>query len=66
MKKHGSSIDICLGDWEEKGVLNRDMAVHKLDASQFMTKAELKDYPFGKVELCKPPQMFDLSKARRV
>ena len=31
-----------------------------------MTKKELKEYPYGKVELCKPPKMFDLSKAQRV
>jgi len=42
------------------------MAVHKLDASQFMSKEELKEYPHGPVSLTVPPKIFDLDKAKRV
>ena len=42
------------------------MAVHKLDASMYMTKEELKEYPHGPISLCVPPKMFDLSKAKTV
>jgi len=66
MAKYRDRIDICLGDWDEKGVINTDFAAHKLDVSQYMTKQELKEYPFKLVGLCKPPKMFDLSKAVRV
>ena len=66
MAKYRDKIDICMGSWDEKGVINTDIAVHKLDASQFMTKQELKEYPYGEVKLCKPPKMFDLSKAKRI
>ena len=66
MEKYADKIDICLGSWDEKGVINTDMAVHKLDASQFMTEKEHKEYPHGPVELCVPPKIFDLSKAKRV
>lgn len=38
MAKHGPSIDICLGDYNQKGVPNTDMAVFKLDWTMFMTK----------------------------
>ena len=31
-----------------------------------MTKEEIKEYPYGPIELCVPPKMFDLSKAKRV
>jgi len=66
MDKYRDRIDICSGDWNEEGVINSDIAVHKLDASQYMSKQELKDYPYGEVTLCKAPTMFDLSKASRV
>lgn len=66
MDKYRDRIDICLGDWNEKGVINTDIAVHKLDATQFMSKQELKDYPYDEVKLCKPPTMFDLSMGTRV
>ena len=66
LEKYGPKIDICLGAWDEPGVINRDFAVHKLDANQFMTKQEIKEYPFEKVKPIVPPKMFDLSKASRV
>lgn len=66
MAKYGKKIDICLGDWNEKGVINRDMACHKLDCTQFMTEGEIKEYPHGPVTLTVAPTMFDLSKAKRV
>lgn len=47
LAKYADKIDICLGKWEEKGVINTDMAVHKLDASMFMSEQEHKEYPHG-------------------
>lgn len=66
LAKYASKIDICMGNFEEKGVINTEMAVHKLDVSQFMTEEELKEYPHGPVSLTEPPKMFDLSKAKRI
>jgi len=66
MEKFRDKVDICLGDFNEKGVINTDMAVHKLDASQFMTKEELKEYPHGPVTTTVAPKFFDLDKAVRV
>ena len=66
LAKHGPKIDISLGRWEDKGVINTEMAVHKVDVSQYLSKNELKDYPYGPIEPCVPPKMFDLSKGTRV
>lgn len=66
MEKYKDKIDICLGEWSEKGKINSDMAVHKLDASMFMTEKENKNYMFGPIEPVVAPKMFDLSKASRV
>ena len=33
LKKYRSKVDICLGEWSEKGVINTDMAAHKLDCT---------------------------------
>ena len=33
LEKFADKVDICLGDFNQKGVINTDMAVHKLDAS---------------------------------
>jgi len=32
-----------LGDFNEKGVVNHDMAAYKWDATYFMTKEEIKE-----------------------
>jgi hypothetical protein len=66
LAKYGSQIDVCLGDFNEKGVLNTDMAVYQLDWTQFMSKQELKEYKGDKLEPLVKPKMFDLSKAKRV
>ena len=65
LEKYAAEIDICMGDWDEKGVINRQMAVHKLDCTQFMSKEENKDYPWP-TSLTVAPKMFDLSKGKRV
>lgn len=60
-------MDICLGDWEEKGVVNHEMAVYKWDATYFMTEKEIKALPEERRQPLKvPPKSFDLSKAERV
>ena len=66
MAKFRCEIDICMGDWDEPGVINTEMAAHKIDCTQYMSKEEIKGYPYGPVELCVPPKMFDLSKAKKV
>ena len=66
LAKYGDKVDICHADFNEKGVINTDMACHKLDASQFMTEEEYKEYPHGPVTLTVAPKMFDLTKAERV
>ena len=47
-------------------MINTDIAVHKLDVTQFLSDKEKEEYPHGPVELCVPPKMFDLSKADRI
>ena len=66
LQKYQDKIDICLGDFNEKGVINEDMAVHKLVCTDYMTKEEIKNYPHGNSTLCVAPKMFDLSKAKRI
>lgn len=66
LAKYGGIIDICQGEWSEPGVINTEIACHKFDCTDFMTKEEVKNYPFGPIEKCVPPKMFDLSKAKRV
>lgn len=66
MAKFRSKIDICMGDWDEPGVINTEMAAHKIACTEYMSKEEIKEYPYGPVTLCVPPTMFDLSKAKRV
>ena len=65
LKKWADKIDLCDGDWNKKGVINEEMAVHKFDCTQMMTEEEIKNYPHGPITLCVPPKMFDLSKATR-
>ena len=37
MEAFQSEIDMCLGDYDQKGVVNTEMAIHKYDQSIFMT-----------------------------
>ena len=66
LEKYADKVDIASGNYDDVGVINTEMAAHKLDSSQFMTKEELKNYPHEQPTLCVAPKMFDLSKARRV
>ena len=66
MQKYRDKIDICMGDFAEKGVINEDMAVHKLVCTDYMSKDEIKDYPHGNSTLCVAPKMFDLEKSTRI
>ena len=65
MAKYADEIDVCLGDYKEKGKLNSDMAVYKLDWTHFMTKDEIKQQEEKLEPLVKPTHP-DLKKARRV
>jgi len=44
LEKYGKDIDVCLGDYNEKGVPNSEMAVYNLSWADFMSKQELKEY----------------------
>ena len=58
-------FDICMGNYEEAGVVNTEMAVFKWDYTYFMTKDEIKALK-EKPEVYKIPKAFDLTKAERV
>ena len=66
MAKYGADIDVCLGDYNEKGVPNTEMAVYKMDWTHFMSKQEIKEQKIDKPEPLTKPKMFDLSKAKRI
>jgi hypothetical protein len=63
-EKFGGSVDICLGNFEEKGKVNQDIAIFKYDYSYFMTPEEIKKK--GAPTKLVPPKSFDFSKAERV
>lgn len=65
-ERFGKEFDICFGDFNEKGVINTDMAVYKWDYTYHMTKDEIKALKDKKPEQLKPPKYFDLNKAERV
>ena len=58
-EKFGSEIDICLGNYDEKGVVNSDIAIFKYDYSFFMTPEEIKKK--GAPPKLVAPKAFDLS-----
>lgn len=66
LEKFTPEIDICLGDYDKKGVINTNMAIFAWDNSVFMTEEEYKDLPAEKKVKVHPAKMFDLSKAERV
>lgn len=44
--RFASEIDICLGNYEEKGIVNHDnIAVFKYDFTYYMTPEEIKKLP---------------------
>ena len=46
-------------------MINTDIAAHKLNVNDYLSKQELRDYPWEVIP-CVAPKMFDLSKAKRV
>lgn len=58
-------LDICMGNYDEKGVINTQMAIFNWDYTYFMTKDDLKKSK-EKHEKIVPPKAFDLRKAERV
>lgn len=44
MKLHGETIrnEICLGDFDRKGIINTDMAIFKWNNQMFMSQDEIK------------------------
>jgi len=65
-ERFGKEFDICFGDYNEKGVINTSMAVHKWDFTYHMTADEIKALKDKKPEPVIPPKFFDLDKAERV
>jgi hypothetical protein len=60
-------LDVCLGDWNEKGVINTEMAVYKWTNQIYMTKEEIEKLrPEQRLSVPKPPVMPDLRKAERI
>lgn len=56
-------IDFCIGDFDEKGVVNTDMAIFKFDQSIFMTKEEIEATPDEqRPKRFEPVTMLDLQK----
>ena len=45
LEKFESENDVCLGDYEEKGVVNHDIAAFRWSNLHFMSKAEIKKLP---------------------
>lgn len=67
MTTWGSNLDICLGDFDQKGSVNTDMAVFKFTNQFHMTEEEIaKLEPEKRMELPVPPKMPDLSSAERI
>lgn len=79
LRKHRHELDVCVGNFEEKGVVNHtSIACFKWDFTSFMTPAQLEQYtkkaqkelddkkgegPLVKLVM---PEMFDLNSAVRV
>ena len=67
LDKYRKEFDISSGDFNEKGVVNHDVAIFKYDWTYFLTEDELKKLPQDKIpEKLVPPTAFDFSKAERV
>ena len=67
MEAFRSNVDMCLGDYDEKGVVNTEMAIHKYDQSIFMTQKEIDVLPDEQKPMrIVPPKMLDLEKDERV
>ena len=68
MNKYAAEIDICLGDFNQKGKVNHEnIAVYKYDFTYFMTPEEIKKLPQEKKpEPLAMPKSFDFNTAERV
>lgn len=67
LEKYADQKDISVGNFEEKGKLNHEMAIYKWDASIYMTEEEIAALPEERRPvLSEPPKYFDLSKAERI
>lgn len=68
LAKYAAEIDICVGNYEEKGNVNHtDIAVFKYDFTYFMTPEEIKKLSEERLpEPLTMPKSFDLTKAERV
>lgn len=79
LRKHKSELDVCLGDYSERGVVNHnEIACFKYDFTWFMTEPQLAEYKKkaakeqeekkgdGPLQKLKVPEMFDLESAVRV
>ena len=66
-EKFSHLLDICLGDYEEKGIVNHEMAAFKWDYTIFMDEKEIEQLTEEqRPKAVKPPKMIDLEKAQRI
>lgn len=67
MPKFSKEFDLCLGDYNEKGVVNKNFAVMNMDFTYFMKEDELKKYSTELLpEKITYPKYLDPSKAERI
>ena len=62
MEKYGSEIDVCLGDYFEKGEINTDMAIFKFDNNFYIDDEKKK----LQIDPIISPLSFNFEKAERV
>lgn len=65
LAKYQEATGICLGDWNEKGVINTDIGIHRWTFMQFMDEQERKEYTGEMPQEFEVPKYFDLSKAEK-
>ena len=67
MDMFGKDLDICLGDYDQKGTVNTEMAIFNFDAGMYYNKKEIAAMPDEKKPVrFTPPTMLDLKNVERV
>jgi len=67
MAEWGENLDICLGDFDQKGVVNTEMAAYKFNNGEFMTKEEIDALPEEKKPVTfVPPKIWEFKKEDRI
>jgi len=67
IKRFAPEVDICLGNYHEKGVVNTKFAVHQWDSTNFLSEEEIKKLKKEELPVkFDTPRMPDLNLATRV